>query len=333
MAAHAPRPREEQDPATFFLDAQGVVVVTQVSIERRIRLHQRGHLKRRDRRRGVDKRQTRRRHARIGGAEEGDVFRDGEQALHHRAPDLSRLAIWELRQLVGIAEHVDVAQATAHFAPIQDRHHGLCGNHVRQPGRQGDFGQRRTTAAEPAVPEDVEQADRAVEQGGCVPGHEAASRTQGAGGPAPATTGADRERQTVGHVHRRLVTRRARDVAVTAQDLVEHQRPAKRHERRILLRRRGNRHHPPRTDAAPQLRIERFRKTRRRRLVARRGQHKCGDTQRSDGNSHLAPPRRLNAAAATARFDAWTYSRRSDSADHSARRGSRHPQVRNHESC
>src|SRR5437762_11371328 len=102
--------------------------------------------------------------------------------------------------------------------------------------RSGESGARRRLESEPvsrnaAVPEEIERAEPRVDERGRVAGDELAPRAQRPRRAQPAAARADRQRQAVRRVGHRVVAGGAGDVAVTAQDLVEHERLAEVDER------------------------------------------------------------------------------------------------------
>src|SRR5207247_1373415 len=83
------------------------------------------------------------------------------------------------------------------------------------------------------VPQRVEEAESLIHERGRVPRHEASAGTEGAIAARPHASRADRERATVGRARGNVVARRARDVAIAAEDLVEEQRLSERDQRRV----------------------------------------------------------------------------------------------------
>src|SRR5207302_3799061 len=190
VTARALRLAEEQQRAALLRRRQGGVVAVQVAIERRGGPGERLHLERGDRRGGVLEAELRRRRAREGGGELRLVRIERQQPPHDRLPDLHELAVAVLRQLVRIAEHVDVAALAPHLAAVYHREQRLGGEDIRHRREQRArrrhepaTAQARRRRAEArardlAVPKQVEQPEPAVQQGWRVPRDELAPRAE-----------------------------------------------------------------------------------------------------------------------------------------------------------
>ena len=317
VTARALRLAEEQQCAALLRCRQGCVVAVQVAIERRVGLGERLHLEGSDRGSGMLEAELARRRARKRGGELRLVRVERQQPPHDRLPDLHELAVVVLRQLVRISEHVHVTALATHLAAVDHREHRLggqdVGHHREQRARRrhesaparARRGRAEAGARHLAVPEQVEQAEPAVQQGRRVSRDELAPRAERPRGTAARSAGADRERQTVGGVLRWEMARRAGDVTVAAQDLVEHQRPAEIDERRILSGHRTDRDGTPALQGLPELGVERRRQRLRRRdsVAAGREPEQAEANRADDARHHRASW--LTAAGARSRFGAW----------------------------
>ena len=150
------------------------------------------------------------------------------------------------------------------------------------------------------VPEQIEGAEPDAEQRRRIARRYRAPRAQRARRSGADRSRANRQRASVVGAVARIVAARARDVAVSTQDLVEEERAPEVDERRV---RRGDGEHrndAPRTDRLSHLLVERrIRGDRRDRIVAtanhgRRRQHERG--ARADLESaHRRRPQRIGS--------------------------------------
>ena len=301
---------EEEQGAALLFGGQRRIVVLEITIERRVGPGEGLGLEGGDRRGGVLEAELARGRAGEGGGELGHVLRNGEQALHDRLPHRDEITVAQLRELVRVPEPIAVAWRTAHLLPVHDREHRLRGEDVGQSGGEGDARRRLECEARSrhaAVPEQIEGAEPRVDQCGRVARDELASRAERPRRPQPAAARADRQRQSVPRVRRRVVAGGARDVTVPAQDLVEHERLTEVDQRRRLGGRRPDRHRAPPAQALPQVGVERRRWSGGRfPSVATGRQHQQAEVCRPyEACHHRAPPvAGLSAAGARPRIGA-----------------------------